>query len=228
MPTLFKTDKSRRYAVLILAVTAVVLYAVAYTQPMWGWYLSAPQYPQGLVMSVYLDKVTGDTSEINILNHYIGMAHLDKAAQLERALAIYGVCGIGLVAMLLVFFPGKRYASLFALPSLAFPIVFLSMMFMWMYRFGHELNPAAPVTVAPFTPTLAGHGQIGNFRTLGLPGPGFYMILGAAVAVALAFLLRKKVCGGCAHKEECGVICPHLFLGKSADTPKSKLPIIQD
>jgi hypothetical protein len=112
--------------------------------------------------------------------------------------------------------PGKRYASLFALPSFAFPIVLLSMMFMWMYHFGHELSPAAPVTVAPFTRTLVGHGQIGNFHTLGLPGPGFHMILGAAVSVAVAFLLRKKVCGGCAYKDACGVICPYLLLGKAA------------
>lgn len=227
MVAVLKTDGARRYTVLALAVIAVGLYAIAYTQPMWGWYLNAPQYPHGLVMSVYLDKVTGDTSEINILNHYIGMANLNEAAQLERALAIYGVCGIGLVVMLLVFFPGKRYASLFALPSFGFPVVFLGMMFWWMYRFGHELNPEAPVTVAPFTPTLVGSGQIGNFHTLGLPGPGFYMILGAAIAVALAFALRRKVCGGCAHRDECGAMCPHLFLGRgSSAPPKSRLPIV--
>jgi copper chaperone NosL len=221
------SDTRRRYLVLALAAAAVALYAAAYFQPMWGWYLSAPQYPKGLVMSVYLDKVTGDVTEINILNHYIGMKKLDEAAQLERALAVYGVCGIGLVAMLMVFFPGKRYAKYFTVPAFLFPAVFLGMMYLWMYRFGHELSPEAPVTVLPFTPTLAGHGQIGNFHTLGLPGPGFYMILGAAAAVALAFTLRRKVCGGCAHADTCGLVCPHLFLGPRRTPPRSRLPIIQ-
>ncbi|MCA9556223.1 MAG: hypothetical protein KC933_39730 [Myxococcales bacterium] len=220
-------DRTRRYLVLALAAIAVALYAAAYFQPMWGWYLSAPQYPKGLVMSVYLDKVTGDVTEINILNHYIGMKKLDEAAELERALAVYGVCGIGLMAMLMVFFPGKRYAKYFTLPAFLFPVVFLGMMYMWMYRFGHELSPEAPVTVPPFTPTLTGHGQIGNFHTLGLPGPGFYMILGAALAVALAFTLRKKVCAGCAHAETCGAVCPHLFLGRGPQAPSSRLPVVQ-
>ena len=216
-----KNDTLRRYLVLALAAVAVALYAAAYFQPMWGWYLSAPQYPQGLVMSVYLDKVTGDVTEINI-----GMKKLDEAAQLERALAVYGVSGIGLLVMLMVFFPGKRYAKYFTLPAFLFPAVFLGMMYLWMYRFGHELSPEAPVTVAPFTPTLAGRGQIGNFRTLGLPGAGFYMILGSAGAVALAFILRRKVCGGCAHADTCGAICPHLFLGPDHAARKSRLPIV--
>ncbi len=216
----------RRYLVLTFAALAVVFYAIAYFQPMWGWYLSAPQYPQGLVMSVYLDRLTGDITEINILNHYIGMAHLDEAAKLERSLAIYGVCGIGLMSMLLVFFPGRRYAKYFTVPALLFPVVFLGMMYYWMYRFGHELSPDAPVTVPPFTPTLVGQGQIGNFHTLGLPGAGFYLILGSALAVAAAFLLRSRVCAGCAHAVQCGAVCPHLFIGKTADAPPSKLKVL--
>ncbi|MCB9655988.1 MAG: cytochrome C [Deltaproteobacteria bacterium] len=214
-------DQFRRLTVLGLAVVAVGLYMVAWLLPMWGWYLHAPQYPQGLVLSVYMNHVQGDISEINILNHYIGMAKLDEAAQLERAMALYGVCGIGLVTMLAVFFPGKRYAHYFALPAFAFPFVFVSLMFFWMYRFGHELSPDAPVRVAAFTPTLVGHGQIGNFHTLGLPGAGFYAILGSAVAVALAFALRRKVCGGCSKGHDCGTFCPTLFVRRP-----SRLPIL--
>lgn len=205
-----------RWVVVALSVTAVGLYITAYFMPMWGWYLSAPQYPQGLTMAVYLNGVTGDTREINILNHYIGMANLDEAAQLERALAIYGVLGIGLLVLLGVFLPGRRYSKYFAIPALAFPFVFLGMMYFWMYRFGHELSPDAPVTVAPFTPTLFGTGDIGNFHTLGLPGIGFYLVLVSSVLVATAFVLRQRVCDGCAHAATCGAACPHLFIGPGA------------
>lgn len=202
----------RRRLVLVFAVTAVLLYGGAWFQPMWGWYLTAPQYPFGLILAVYLDHVAGDVTEINILNHYIGMAKLDEAAKLERAMAIYGVAGIALVTMLLVFVPGKRYARYFAWPAFAFPVVFVVAMYGWMYKFGHELSEAAPVTVDPFTPTLIGRGQIGNFSTIGLPGPGFYMVLGATLCVIVAYFLRKKVCGGCAHAHECGAVCPNMFL----------------
>lgn len=214
-----KNTRLIRWVVVGLAVTAVVLYGVAYFMPMWGWYLSAPQYPQGLVLSVYLDHVAGDTSEINILNHYIGMASLDDAAQLERSLAIYGVMGISLITLIGVFLPGRRYSRYFAIPALVFPFAFLGFMYYWMYRFGHELSPDAPVTVAPFTPTLIGTGDIGNFHTIGLPGSGFYLILTASVAVAAAFMIRSRVCGGCAHPEACGAACPHLFVGRDRGHP---------
>ena len=213
-------DRRLRWVVLGLALLACALYAAAYFVPMWGWYLSAPQYPQGLVMAVYLDRVTGDVTEINILNHYIGMAKLEDAAQLERSLSLYGVIAIGLASLMGVCLPGRRFSKYLFLPALLFPVVFLGMVYFWMYRFGHELNPDAPVTVSPFTPTLIGVGDIGNFHTVGLPGPGFYLILGAALAVAAAFLIRRRICGGCRHAKDCGMACPHMFLGKDLAASK--------
>ncbi len=217
-------DRFLRWTVVFLALLACLLYAAAYFFPIWGWYLQAPQYPNGLVMAVYLNKVTGDITEINILNHYIGMARLDEAAKLERAMAVYGVSGIGLVTMVGVFLPGKRYAKMFSLPALLFPSVFLGSMYFWMYQFGHQLNPKAPVNVAPFTPTLLGMGAIGNFRTLGMPGPGFYMILVSAVAVVAAFVLRQRICSGCKHAKTCGAVCPHLFIKSQPPLPIPKKP----
>lgn len=214
-----RRDRWKRWTVLALATLAVVLYGIAYFQPMWGFYLDSPQYPNGLVLSIHLNGVVGDVDEINTLNHYIGMAHLDEAAKLERALAAYGVCGIGLVSMLLVIFPGRRYARYFTLPAMAFPAAFIGMTYYWMYSFGHQLNPAAPIRIQPFTPTLLGAGKIGNFETIGLPGAGFYLIVAAAIVVAVAFWLRRDVCQKCPHAAECGLVCPNLFLMTSGTTP---------
>ncbi len=185
-------DRQRGFAALGLALLACAFYGAALFVPMWGWYLTAPQYPDGLVMAVYMNKITGDITEIDILNHYIGMGKLEEAAQLERSLAIYGVIGIALVTLIGVCLPGRRFSKLLALPALGFPIVFLGFVYYWMYTFGHNLNPDAPVSVAPFTPTLLGPGDVGNFHTEGLPGAGFYLILGAAVAAGCAYLLRGR------------------------------------
>ncbi len=185
-------DDRRSWAALGLAVLACAFYAAALFVPMWGWYLTAPQYPDGLWMAIYMNKIAGDVTEINILNHYIGMGKLEDAAQLERSLAIYGVVGIGLVTLVGACLPRKPLSNLLFLPALVFPVVFLAFVYYWMYTFGHDLNPEAPVTVAPFTPTLLGPGDVGNFHTHGLPGAGFYLILGAAVAAVCAFLLRRR------------------------------------
>lgn len=203
-----------KWLVLACAVSAVGLYFAAWFQPMWGWYLSAPQYPFGLVLSVYMDHVSGDVTEINILNHYIGMAKLEEAARFERAIAGYGLSAIGLATLLMVFLPGRRFSRWFALPAFNFPIVFVLAMYRWMYLFGHKLSPDAPVTVAPFTPTLVGAGKIGNFSTIGLPGPGFYMILGAGFLTILMYFLRLRVCRGCPYRATCGAICSNHLLNR--------------
>lgn len=150
------------------------------------------------------------------------MARLDQAAELERALAVYGVCGIGLITMLFVFLPGRKYARLFTIPALIFPVAFVVIQLYWMYRFGHELSPDAPVDVVPFTPTLLGIGKIGNFKTLGMPGAGFYLIVGSAISVALAFWMRSRVCRQCPLSDRCQVVCPRLFLGPEKMLPKDQ------
>jgi copper chaperone NosL len=190
-----------------MAMGAVVLYIAAFFQPMWGFYLYAPQYPHGLTLSVFLNRVGGDVMEINILNHYIGMAKLDEAAKLERQLSAYGLAGIALALLLMVFVPGRKYARWFAIPAFLFPVVFLGFFYYWMWTFGHTLSPAAPVTVSPFTPTLLGQGQIGNFRTVGLPGPGFYMVLVSAFLAAASVGMRRSICAACPARHECQVVC---------------------
>ena len=212
-------DLRKRWLILGLAMSAVVLYAAAFFQPMWGYYLYAPQYPYGLTLSVYLNHVGGDVSEINILNHYIGMSHLEEAAKLERQFAAYGLMGISLALLLMVFVPGKKNAPWLAIPAFGFPVIFLVMSYYWMWKFGHSLNPAAPVHVPPFTPPLLGAGQIGNFRRPGLPGPGFYMILGSAFLAAAALLVRRKVCAECPFQETCNHLCtqsPLLVISETA------------
>lgn len=212
MLDLLKREQTRKWLVLVTATLSVTFLFAAWFQPMWGWYLSAPQYPDGLTLSIYMDRVEGDVTEINILNHYIGMAHLEEAAQLERSLAAYGLVAISLMTLLMVFLPGRRYARLFALPAFIFPFIFVAAMYRWMYRFGHQLSPDAPVTVEPFTPTLAGSGQIGNFSTIGMPGAGFYLVLGASVCVVLTYLLRRKVCDVCPFYGDCKILCTNHLL----------------
>ena len=65
--------------VLLLAAAAV---ATSVFFPLWRLHLTAPQYPEGLELSIYAWKIQGgglggnDLNEINNLNHYIGMKTL--------------------------------------------------------------------------------------------------------------------------------------------------------
>lgn len=57
---------------VIIAISSLLI-AISFFVPIWRIDLFAPQYPEGLVMKIWLDKLTGDVEVINGLNHYIGM-----------------------------------------------------------------------------------------------------------------------------------------------------------
>ncbi|MFZ1749856.1 MAG: hypothetical protein WAU01_06675, partial [Saprospiraceae bacterium] len=44
--------------------------------PIWRIELDAPQYPEGLGLLIYANRLAGDVDIINGLNHYIGMKTL--------------------------------------------------------------------------------------------------------------------------------------------------------
>ena len=65
----------------ILMFLAVVLLASLFIWPMWSITLLAPQYPDGVQMHIYIDKIGGSApgtlQNVNILNHYIGMKKIE-------------------------------------------------------------------------------------------------------------------------------------------------------
>src|SRR5690606_16185184 len=61
---------------------AALLLLPLYFMPFWSIKMTAPQYPGGIGMYISIDNVTGhnkhDLKSINTLNHYIGMAEINK------------------------------------------------------------------------------------------------------------------------------------------------------
>ena len=84
-------DRTVRWA---CGVGAAGLIAWAPTLPLWTMTMRAPQYPAGLTLSAYGTGMAGDVSELNILNHYIGMPPLHAPA-LETAVFPFAVIGAG-------------------------------------------------------------------------------------------------------------------------------------
>ena len=59
----------------MLAIMGIL--SLVYFTPMWFINLNAPQYRDGLKLTIWLNKITGgnefDLRNINLLNHYVGM-----------------------------------------------------------------------------------------------------------------------------------------------------------
>ena len=61
----------------VLILIAGLLMISLFIWPMWSITLLAPQYPDGVEMYIYINKIGGSSpgtlQNVNILNHYIGM-----------------------------------------------------------------------------------------------------------------------------------------------------------
>jgi hypothetical protein len=203
----------RRWSVAALALAAVGVYVASFFQDWWRLTLYAPQYPHGLRLTISLTGMGGDVHEIDMLNHYIGMGHLAEAAQVERH---YAGWGVGLVAVLVLataLLAGRKAGKAILIPGFAFPLVFLGDAYYWMHRFGHHLDPHAPLHIPPFTPELFGNGQIGQFMTFAVPGPGFWLAASGLVLLGAAYVVRRQVCKSCPQAGGCGRLCPSALVG---------------
>jgi copper chaperone NosL len=69
----------------ILLVVSALLLITVFFQPLWTIHLTAPQYPEGIGIQIWIDKVTppNDLRTLNTLNHYIGMAKIEPAKFIE-------------------------------------------------------------------------------------------------------------------------------------------------
>jgi hypothetical protein len=155
--------------------------------------LLAPQYPGGLHVSAYLDRLEGDVREIDGLNHYIGMRPLGEAAVLERSMSIAAVAVIALLVLAAVFIH-NRYAALLALPAFAFPLGFIADLQYWLRHFGTNLDPRAPLSSAidPFVPPVLGRGTVGQFATVAVPGTGLWLAFGASLLILVGLWLHRR------------------------------------
>src|SRR5690606_17296324 len=87
-----------RYATpAVVFMAARVMLLVSIFLPYWHMELEAPQYPDGLFLTAYVNHLDGDVKEIDGLNHYIGMRPLEEAGQLEREMSIWMIIAMALL-----------------------------------------------------------------------------------------------------------------------------------
>lgn len=178
----------------LLALLVVPL-LISFAYPLWSITMEAPQYPSGLALDIYAYKIEGGNggqhlSEINTLNHYIGMRSLDREALSDLdwipfalgglAILTLRVAAIGNVSALVDLVVATLYVSLFAFARFVHTL----------YVFGHELRPDAPVKVPGFMPVVIGSKKIANFTTHSWPALGSLWLGVFAFGVAAILLLH--------------------------------------
>lgn len=172
---------------------AAMLLIVSLLLPYWVLKLSAPQFPKGLTITAYVNRLTGDVGELEGLNHYVGLGSFQDAATFERSIAIIAIIMLAglLVAALLIH---SRWVLLLVTPALLYPVIFLIDLQYWLWDFGHHLDPAAPLAAAvgEFTPPIFGPAEIAQFDTFALPGFGLILAFIASGLVAAGLYYHRK------------------------------------
>lgn len=183
---------------IAIAVTSLFL-LVSFFLPMWRIEMYATQFPDGLEMAIYPQRLAGgnggqDLSEINTLNHYIGMRAIQAAdfAEMKWIPFALGVF-ILLAARTAVFGRVGNALDLLVLFSY-FSVFSLGAFYYRLYTYGHTLDPLAPIKVAPFTPPLVGHHRLANFDVYSYPGLGSvsFALFGTLLFVVLLTDYRSK------------------------------------
>ena len=179
----------------LILLSGILLVVVLFV-PLWQIELNAPQYPEGLVLKMYPNKIAGNVDIINGLNHYIGMKTLHTKDFIEFTILPYIVGFFALLCFIVALLKKKKWLTgLFTL-FVIFGIVAMVDFWRWEYAYGHDLNPEAPIQVPgmAYQPPLIGYKQLLNFGAYSVPDIGgwLFILVGLLLLIALLIPLYKK------------------------------------
>jgi copper chaperone NosL len=165
--------------------------------PIWRIELSAPQYPEGLVLKIYANRLGGDVPIVNGLNHYIGMRTLHEKDFFEFTILPYIIGAFVVFGIAAALSNRKWFFITWVGCYLLFAGVALVDFYHWEYNYGHNLDPAAPIQVPgmAYQPPMIGYKQLLNFGAWSVPGAGGWIFTGAGAGMVVAAWLelrRKK------------------------------------
>ena len=188
-------SRTGRWLFGIAAVLLVGLYFV----PLWSVTLSAPQYPEGLGMRIWLDAITGvkenDLNSINNLNHYIGMKRIEPDSIPElRFMSV--IVGVLVAAAMMVCLSGRRVlAKVWLGAFVVLAVAGLVDFYRWGYDYGHDLDQENAIIKVPgmtYQPPLIGSKKLLNFTATSLPAAGTLLAtLAMGLGVAALFVSRS-------------------------------------
>jgi hypothetical protein len=175
-----------------LLMAAALMLMVSLFVPYWSMTMTAPQYPKGLKVDVYVTHLDGDVREIDGLNHYLGMPPLDEGGRFERSIAPMAIVAFGLLLVAGVFVH-NQWAALLALPVIGYPLIFLADLWWILYQYGHSIDPESALggAIEPFTPPILGQGKVGQFGTIANWEIGLFLAFGAAAVVVVALWFHR-------------------------------------
>lgn len=182
--------KISKIIILVISLAMIAVYFI----PVWNIFLGAPQYPEGLELNIWINKITGDLNTINGLNHYIGMKTIEPDSITELKLMPY-LLGILIVSGILISVLNKKKLFVFwVIFFVALGIAGAVDFYIWEYDYGHNLDPYAIIKVPgmSYQPPLIGTKDLLNFKATSLPALGGIILIGSGIVSVLVLLYEVK------------------------------------
>ncbi|WP_028889244.1 hypothetical protein [Tenacibaculum ovolyticum] len=193
----------------IIMIIGSLLLLSLFKFPLWNIMLGAPQYPDPLGMNIHIDGIKGvsefDLTNIDGLNHYIGMKVIPKPADMWEfsvfPKVIGGMAGLGVLIGLLGFFGKVSYKWFIGWFILMTVLGVLGMydFNQWLTAYGSDLDPHAIIKVVnpdgspmSYKPPLLGYQKMLNFDVTSLPHTGGYLMFVGMMLTIIAFFVGKK------------------------------------
>lgn len=194
----------------VLMIIGSLLVLSLFYFPLWNVTLIAPQYPApGLGMDIYIDGLKdvreGDITNINIMNHYIGMKYLPEAHEMWEFSVfplVIGAMGALGVLLGLIGFTGKIKPKIFLGWLILMSVLGVLGMYdfnLWLMDYGSDLDPNAIMSYVDsngnpmqYKPPLIGHRKMLNFDTYSYPKLGGYLMFVGMGVVFLSYLVGRK------------------------------------
>lgn len=182
----------------ILLLLALLPLAWGATQRLWTIEFFAPQYPKGLQLHVYSYSISGgnegvDLTEINTLNHYVGMRALDPADFADLDFMPFAIGALLLLGLRVAAIGDVRSLVDLAVLTSYFGVFGIARFGYMLYTYGHDLDPRAPIEMAGFMPPVWGTRTIANFTVSSFPSLGTILIsiFGATVVLLALWQLWR-------------------------------------
>jgi copper chaperone NosL len=185
-----KNDKLKSWIRFLLIICGLALVAVLYV-PLWRIDLDAPQYPEGLRLLIYPNKLAGNVDIINGLNHYIGMKTLHTADFFEFTILPYIIGFFALLFVVTGVVASRKLLYFLFVLFVSFGILAMYDFWRWEYNYGHNLNPDAAIIVPgmAYQPPLIGFKQLLNFGAYSIPDKGGWIFVSVGVLLLLVTVI---------------------------------------
>lgn len=168
--------------------------------PIWEMKMWAPQYREGLTLTIYTNTIKGDVGKINTLNHYVGMKAITADDFKEFSYMPQLLTAFGVMALLAAL-TGWRWLALVGwLGFTGFAAFMFNDYIQWLWRYGHELDPRAAITLDTFMPPVIGFQRMANFKVLSFPGPGTLLLGAAWLLGPIALFIERRATRGARAK----------------------------